>query len=169
LKKERPSLNKARKEISVSDDQVTIDKIQTYSTEIRRFINDLGKEYEDEVSDGLLAELSKKEDENDVFNFMKSQGYNITYGEFETYYNDAKKLSNIEVDHLETPLEEAGSSELSDDTLESVSGGINASSLAFKAGMVAVDFLGKIRALRSAIDVMEANEYNDTSGRRDFR
>jgi len=121
------------------------------------------------VSDGLLAELSKKEDESDVFNFMKSQGYNITYGEFETYYNDAKKLSNIEVDHLETPPEEAGSSELSDDALENVSGGINASNFTFRAGMVAADFLGKIRALRNARDVMEANEYHDTSGRRDFR
>ena len=153
----------------MSDNQVTIDKIQTYSAEIKRFINDLGKEYEDEVSDGLLAELSKKEDESDVFNFMKSQGYNITYGEFETYYNDAKKLSNIEVDHLETPPEEAGSSELSDDALENVSGGINASNFTFRAGMVAADFLGKIRALRNARDVMEANEYHDTSGRRDFR
>ena len=109
----------------MSDYGLSIDMVQEYSDEIKRFIRDMLKEYENEVSDGLITELSKIEDEIDVFNFIKSRGYKVKYDEFETYYNDVKKITARNGDFLEATIEEDGVTELSEEALENVSGGAN--------------------------------------------
>ncbi len=96
-----------------------------YGEEIQRFILDVFSECENSIRDGLMVELSKKEDESSAFNFLKSQGYEISYAEFEQYYEESKKIMNENEALLNRMMEEDSTSELSDDELENVAGGIN--------------------------------------------
>jgi hypothetical protein len=96
-----------------------------YGEGIQSFVLDILNECENKITDGIMAELSKKEDESSAFNFLKSQGYNISYTEFERYYEDSKSVINDNEDLLRRLMEEESTSELSDEDLEGVAGGIN--------------------------------------------
>ena len=96
-----------------------------YSEGIQNFVLDIFNECENKITDGIMVELSKKEDESSAFNFLKSQGYNISYAEFEQYYEDTKNIISDNEELLRRLMEEESTSELSDDDLEGVAGGIN--------------------------------------------
>lgn len=94
-----------------------------YGEEIQRFVLDMVNECENNIRDGLMVELSKQVDESSAFNFLKGQGYNVSYDEFERYYEDAQKYMNDNEDLLNRLMEEETTMELSDDDLENVAGG----------------------------------------------
>jgi len=94
-----------------------------YSGELQRFILDVAKEYASETSEGLLTELARQEDENSAFNLLKSQGYDIAYDEFMSYYVDVKKIITDNENFLGSMMKEDSATELSEIELENVAGG----------------------------------------------
>jgi hypothetical protein len=103
-----------------------------FSEETQRLLKDLFKECENETTDGLLMELSKQDNENDAFNHLKNQGYDITYDEFKDYYEDLEQKVRDSITLLHDLSVEGDVSELSESILEHVTGGVN-----IKAGVVA--------------------------------
>jgi hypothetical protein len=96
-----------------------------YSEDTQRLINNLAEEYDNEIKNGLLATLSKQEDQNDAFNLLKNHGYDIPYDEFKSFYQNIENVIEDYVKILDSMTVEGDVSELSETDLEGVTGGYN--------------------------------------------
>lgn len=100
--------------------------MNSYSNDIKRLIIDISREIEKDVKDGIAGILSSsKKNEVELYEFIKDQGYAITYKDYQEFYEDCKEMIEINLDEVEKMIknEEASTEELSDDQLEIVSGG----------------------------------------------
>ena len=97
---------------------------KTYSEALKSFVRSVFEELESGVKDGLAYQLSKADDnETEVFNFIKSQGFDIKYKEFFGFYEDCQEMIKANAELLESmPIEEEVV-ELDDTDLEQVAGG----------------------------------------------
>lgn len=99
--------------------------INDYGAGIKKLLLDIKKEIEDGTKDGIGMQLaSQKGDEASVYNFLKNQGYEITYKDFLIFNKDSKKIVEENEKALRSMLEEQKSEELSDSDLEQVAGGL---------------------------------------------
>lgn len=101
---------------------------ENYSKDLLKLIVDISEEMNKGIQDGLTFKLGRVEnDEVKLHNFVRNEGYDITYKEFTDFIVDAKDLITKNSDFIDSALaekiEELSSEELSDDDLEQVSGG----------------------------------------------
>lgn len=88
------------------------------SEELKRFIQTIAKEANEEKQDGLLGKLLQVSGgEREVYEFIVAEGYNVTYDEFLEYYKACQVGFSVM------------NSELSEDELDSVAGGLSWNSI----------------------------------------
>ena len=89
-----------------------------YSNELKRFIHTVAKETNADKEDGILGKLLQMTGgEREVYELIVSEGYNITFVEFLAYYKACQAGIT------------AVSTELSDDELDNVAGGLDFNSI----------------------------------------
>ncbi len=98
--------------------------IDDYSEGIGKLLFDIADEIKNEVKDGIGIKLaSQSGDEASVYNFLKNEGYDITYKDFLSFNQDSKKIVEENEDAIKNMLLEQKSEELNDNDLEQVAGG----------------------------------------------
>lgn len=100
--------------------------INEYGLGIRKLLLDIKEEIENGTKDGIGMQLaSQSGDETSVYNFIKNQGYDVTYKDFLIFHKDSKKIVEDNGETIKSLIEEQKSEELSDSDLEQVAGGLN--------------------------------------------
>ena len=106
---------------------ITLNKgMNHYSNEIKRLIRDLMVEIEGDVKDGIAHMLSTSQnDEVGTYNFLKTEGYDINYKDYQEFHEDCMDIIETNLDEIERMVraEENSNVELSDEQLETVAGG----------------------------------------------
>lgn len=98
--------------------------MEDYGDGIKKLLTDIKYEIENNIRDGIGIKLaSENESEVKTYNFLKNQGYDMSYKEFYEFYKESQVIVENNYDLIEKALEEQESSELNDDELEVVAGG----------------------------------------------
>lgn len=98
--------------------------VEDYSKEMQIFLTDLKKDFEESVKDGILYKLSKMDGEPErIYNFLKNEGYKMTYKDFTTFYDDSLELIGKNGNAINNMMKETYETELTEDDLTDVVGG----------------------------------------------
>ena len=107
--------------------EITLQTARTfgdYPEGIQKLFLDIKEEVESGLKDGIGMRLaSQKGEASEVYGFLKDQGYDITYKDFNIFYEDSLKIIEDNETALERMMEEQSTQELSDNDLEQVAGG----------------------------------------------
>lgn len=106
---------------NIIDQKVITDK---YSKGIFQLVNDLNEEVKTENKSGIISEISKmNSSEEEIYSFLKNEGYDISYKDYKLFYNDSLKAFGESENEISKVMRETYETELSENDLESVAGG----------------------------------------------